>query len=164
MVRGIYKHVYVQYTDTEFCQKLRFKKPGLVFNHAVHLNSKLNIWWALNKPISCIWNLRRSNRVWPRSCWELNKTKPVLSQRFLKAAQVMQRNRSDLHFRSITVSIWRPGMRAHAHHPSSWEAEEGAAARPACLFSVWVPGLLGLHKETLSWKTRTKRNSFLKNF
>jgi hypothetical protein len=43
MFMGIYKHVYVQYIDIEFCQKSRFKKLRLVFDHAFHLNSNLNI-------------------------------------------------------------------------------------------------------------------------
>jgi hypothetical protein len=55
------------------------------------------------------------------------------------------------------------GMVAHTFHPSTWEAEAGGflSSRPAWS-TEWVPGPPGLHRETLSQKTKTKnkkRNS-----
>jgi hypothetical protein len=48
---------------------------------------------------------------------------------------------------------------AHAFNPSTWEAEAGRflSSRPAWS-TEWVPGQPGLHRETLSQKTKTKQN------
>jgi hypothetical protein len=50
-------------------------------------------------------------------------------------------------------------MVAHAFNPSTWEAEAGGflSSRPAWS-TAWVPGQPGLHRETLSWETKTKAN------
>jgi hypothetical protein len=61
--------------------------------------------------------------------------------------------------------IWKLGSRAvvaYAFNPSTWEAEAGRflGSRPPWS-TEWVPGQLGLHRETLSWKTKqnkTKQN------
>ena len=49
---------------------------------------------------------------------------------------------------------------AHAFNPSTWEAETGRflSSRPAWS-TEWVPGQLGLHKETLSRKTKKKKKN-----
>ena len=49
-------------------------------------------------------------------------------------------------------------MVAHAFDPSTWEAEAGGflSSRPAWS-AKWVPGRPGLHRETLSRKTTTKK-------
>jgi hypothetical protein len=46
---------------------------------------------------------------------------------------------------------------AHAFYPSTWEAEAGGflSSRPAWA-TEWVPGQPGLHRETLSQKTKNK--------
>jgi hypothetical protein len=46
----------------------------------------------------------------------------------------------------------------HAFNPSSWEAEAGGflSSRPAWS-TEWVPGQPGLHRETLSRKTKTNK-------
>jgi hypothetical protein len=51
----------------------------------------------------------------------------------------------------------RPGVVAHAFNPSTWEAEAGGfmSLKPAWS-TEWVPGQPGLHRETLSRKTKTK--------
>ena len=47
------------------------------------------------------------------------------------------------------------GVVAHAFNPSTWEAEAGGFlnSRPAWS-TEWVPGQPGLHRETLSRKTK----------
>jgi hypothetical protein len=47
---------------------------------------------------------------------------------------------------------------AHAFNPSTWEAEEGGflSLRPAWS-TKWVPGQLGLYRETLSRKTKINK-------
>jgi hypothetical protein len=47
---------------------------------------------------------------------------------------------------------------AHAFNPSTWEAEAGGflSSRPAWS-TKWVPGQPGLHRETLSRKTKKKK-------
>jgi hypothetical protein len=55
----------------------------------------------------------------------------------------------------------------HAFDPSTWEAEAGGflSSRPAWS-TEWVPGQWGLHRETLSWKTKqnkTKQNKTKQN-
>jgi hypothetical protein len=47
---------------------------------------------------------------------------------------------------------------AHAFNPSTWEAEAGGflSSRPAWS-TEWVPGQPGLHRETLSRKTKKKK-------
>jgi hypothetical protein len=46
----------------------------------------------------------------------------------------------------------------HAFNPSTWEAEAGGflSSRPAWS-TKWVPGQPGLHRETLSRKTKKKK-------
>jgi hypothetical protein len=64
------------------------------------------------------------------------------------------------HFMCISKLTYKPGVVAHAFNPSIWEAEAGRflSSRPAWS-TKWVPGQPGLHKETLSWKTKkTKTN------
>jgi hypothetical protein len=54
--------------------------------------------------------------------------------------------------------IMQPGgVVAHAFNPNTWEAEAGVflSLRPAWS-TKWVPGQPGLHRETLSWKNKTK--------
>jgi hypothetical protein len=48
----------------------------------------------------------------------------------------------------------------YAFNPSTWEAEAGGflSSRPAWS-TEWVPGQPGLHRETLSRKTKKKKNS-----
>ena len=50
---------------------------------------------------------------------------------------------------------------AHAFDSSTWEAEAGGflSSRPA-LSTKQVPGLPGLHRETLTQKTKNKQNSW----
>jgi len=45
-------------------------------------------------------------------------------------------------------------------YPSTWEAEAGGflSSRPAWS-TKWVPGQPGLHRETLSWKTKNNNNN-----
>jgi hypothetical protein len=54
----------------------------------------------------------------------------------------------------------QPGMVAHAFNLSTWEAEAGGflSSRPAWS-TKWVPGQPGLHRETLSRKTKTKQKN-----
>jgi hypothetical protein len=51
-----------------------------------------------------------------------------------------------------------PGVVAHAFNPSTWEAEAGEflSSRPAWS-TERVPGQPGLHRETLSRKTKKKK-------
>jgi hypothetical protein len=51
-------------------------------------------------------------------------------------------------------------MVAHAFNPSTWEAEAGGflSSRPAWS-TEWVPGQPGLHRETLSRKTKNKKQT-----
>jgi hypothetical protein len=51
-----------------------------------------------------------------------------------------------------------PGMVAHAFNPSTWEAEASGflSSRPAWSTEC-VPGQPGLHRETLSRKTKKKK-------
>jgi hypothetical protein len=53
-----------------------------------------------------------------------------------------------------------PGMVANAFNPSTWEAEAGGflSLRPAWS-KEQVPGQPGLHRETLSRKTKTGEHS-----
>jgi hypothetical protein len=53
----------------------------------------------------------------------------------------------------------QPGVVALAFNPSTWEAEAGRFlnSRPAWS-TKWVPGQPGIHREILSWKTKTKQN------
>jgi hypothetical protein len=56
--------------------------------------------------------------------------------------------------------VFEPGVVAHAFNPSTWEAEAGGflSSRPAWS-TEQVPGQPGLHRETLSRKTKkTKQN------
>jgi hypothetical protein len=58
---------------------------------------------------------------------------------------------------------------AHAFNPSTWEAEAGGflSSRPAWT-TEWVSGQPGLHRETLSWKTKTNKQTkmliYIKHF
>jgi hypothetical protein len=56
------------------------------------------------------------------------------------------------------IKTMQPGMVAHAFNPSTWEAEAGGflSSRPAWS-TKWVPGQSGLHRETLSRKTKKKK-------
>jgi hypothetical protein len=51
-------------------------------------------------------------------------------------------------------------MVAQAFNPSTWEAEAGEflSSRPAWS-TEWVPGQPGLHRETLSRKKKTKKQT-----
>ena len=53
-----------------------------------------------------------------------------------------------------------PGVVVHAFNPSTWEAEAGGflSSRPAWSTKL-VPGQPGLHRETLSQKTKTKQTN-----
>jgi hypothetical protein len=42
----------------------------------------------------------------------------------------------------------------HAFYPSTQEAEVGESVGPAC---EQIPGQPGLHRQTLSWKTKRKK-------
>ena len=47
----------------------------------------------------------------------------------------------------------------HTHNSSSQELEAGRSLSSRLAWSTeWVPGQPGLYRETLSWKTKTKRN------
>ena len=49
-------------------------------------------------------------------------------------------------------------MVVHVFNPSTWEAEAGGFLSSRIAWSTeWVPGLLGLYRETLSWKTKGKK-------
>jgi hypothetical protein len=52
----------------------------------------------------------------------------------------------------------QPGVVAHAFNPSTWEAEAGGflSSKPAWS-TERVPGQPGLHRETLSRKTKKKK-------
>jgi hypothetical protein len=54
--------------------------------------------------------------------------------------------------------IFQPGVVVHAFNPSTWEAEAGEflSSRPAWS-TEQVPGQPGLHRETLSRKTKKKK-------
>jgi hypothetical protein len=54
------------------------------------------------------------------------------------------------------ISYW--AVVVHAFNPSTWEAEAGRclSSRPAWS-TEWVPGQPGIHRETLSWKNKTKK-------
>jgi hypothetical protein len=54
---------------------------------------------------------------------------------------------------------WWPGVVVHAFNSSTREAEAGRflSSRPAWS-TKWVPGQPGLHRETLTWKTKNKQN------
>jgi hypothetical protein len=54
-----------------------------------------------------------------------------------------------------------PGMVVHTFNPSTWEAEAGEflSSRPAWS-TEWAPGQPGLHRQTLSRKTKKKKKSF----
>jgi hypothetical protein len=56
--------------------------------------------------------------------------------------------------------IWEPSVVAHAFNPSTGEAEAGGflSSRPAWS-TKWVPGQPGLHRETLSQKTKQKKTN-----
>jgi hypothetical protein len=58
-----------------------------------------------------------------------------------------------------------PGVVAHAFNPSTWEAEAGGflSSRPAWS-TEQVPGQPGLHRETLSRKTKKKKKKKKKSF
>jgi hypothetical protein len=48
----------------------------------------------------------------------------------------------------------------HAFNPSTWEAEAGGFLNSRTAWSTeLVPGQPGLHRETLSRKTKTKQNN-----
>jgi hypothetical protein len=53
----------------------------------------------------------------------------------------------------------KPGVVEHAFNPSTWEAEAGGflSSRPAWSTKC-VPGQPGLHRETLSRKTKKKKS------
>jgi hypothetical protein len=60
----------------------------------------------------------------------------------------------------ITVKeSFEPGVVAHTFNPSTREAEAGGflSLKPA-RSTEWIPGQPGLHRETLSWKNKTKQN------
>jgi hypothetical protein len=47
----------------------------------------------------------------------------------------------------------------HAFNPSTWEAEAGGFLSSSPAWSTeWIPGQPGLHRETLSRKTKNKKN------
>ena len=64
----------------------------------------------------------------------------------------------------VTV-LKKYGRWAHAFNPRTWEAEAGRfpSWRPAWS-TVWVPGHPGLHRKTLSWKTKNKNTKQIKNY
>jgi hypothetical protein len=76
---------------------------------------------------------------------------------------------SVLHFLNEELFVWTvllkarlgPGMVAHAFNPSTWEAEAGEFLSLRAAWSTeWVPGQPGLHKETLSQKSKkTKKQN-----
>jgi hypothetical protein len=59
---------------------------------------------------------------------------------------------------------WAWPVVAHAFNPSTWEAEAGGflSLRPAWS-TEWVPGQPGLHRETLSRKTKPKQQQQKQN-
>jgi hypothetical protein len=55
-----------------------------------------------------------------------------------------------------------PGMVAHAFNPSTREAEaDGSLSSRPAWSTKWVPGQPGLHRETLSWKTKQTGHRWL---
>jgi hypothetical protein len=54
----------------------------------------------------------------------------------------------------------KPGMVVNAFNPSTWEAKAGGflSSRPAWS-TEWVPGQLGLHRETLSQKAKQNKTN-----
>jgi hypothetical protein len=61
---------------------------------------------------------------------------------------------------SLSLPQKKPGVVAHAFNPSTWEAEAGGflSSRPAWS-TEQVPGQPGLHRETLSRKTKTNQTN-----
>jgi hypothetical protein len=59
---------------------------------------------------------------------------------------------------------WGQAVVAHAFNPNTWEAEAGGflSSRPAWS-TEWVPGQPGLHRETLSQKTKKQNKTKTKN-
>jgi hypothetical protein len=56
------------------------------------------------------------------------------------------------------MSLCKLGMVAHVFDPSTWEAEAGGFLSSRPVWSTkWVPGQPGLHRETLSQKTKKKK-------
>jgi hypothetical protein len=72
-------------------------------------------------------------------------------------AETISNNQS---FYKIIKIIYKPGVVVHAFNPSTWEAEAGGflSLRPAWS-TEWVPGQPGLHRETLSRKTKTNKQT-----
>jgi hypothetical protein len=70
--------------------------------------------------------------------------------------------RTTTYSHKINLKKSKPGVVAHAFNPSTWEAEAGGflSSRPAWS-TKWVPGQPGLHRQTLSRKTKTKTASCL---
>ena len=58
---------------------------------------------------------------------------------------------------ALRVDEEKMGMVVHTFNPNTWEAESGGFlnSRPAWP-TEWAPGQPGLHRETLSQKTKTK--------
>jgi hypothetical protein len=56
------------------------------------------------------------------------------------------------------ISGWGWAVVAHAFNPSTWDTEAGGflISRPAWS-TEWVPGQPGLHRETLSQKTKQNK-------
>jgi hypothetical protein len=61
-------------------------------------------------------------------------------------------------FKGYLKLLCKPSVVAHAFNPSTWEAEAGGflSSRPAWS-TEQVPGQPGLHKETLSCKTKKNK-------
>jgi hypothetical protein len=91
---------------------------------------------------------------------------PIKAKAHLMITQFPLRNRCACHqFQRSCFSATGPvagrrkdlwlGVVAHAFNPSTREAEAGGflSSRPAWS-TEWVPGQPGLHRETLSWKTK----------
>jgi hypothetical protein len=66
---------------------------------------------------------------------------------------------------SVIRSYHQLGMVAHTFNPSTWEAEAGGflSSRPAWS-TEWGPGQPGLHRETLSQKTKKKKKKKKKSY